>query len=51
VFGLIRLPLLIGAAFVAGVFYERDQAREACRAAGGVPQAGVCIGAAAGGEQ
>jgi len=43
-FGLIRLPLLLGVAFVAGVFYERSQAREACLVAGGTPQAGLCLG-------
>jgi hypothetical protein len=44
-FGLIRLPLLLCLAFVVGVFYERNQARKGCLAAGGALQDGLCIGA------
>lgn len=44
-FGLIRLPLLLGLAFIVGVFFERSQAREACLAAGGTMQAALCKGA------
>ena len=45
-FALFRLPLLLGLAFVGGVFFERSQARDACLAAGGDMQAGLCVGAA-----
>lgn len=42
-FRLIRLAILCLAAFVAGVFFERAGVSDACRQAGGVPQAGLCI--------
>lgn len=41
-FGLIRTPVLLLIAFVVGLFYERNQAGEACANAGGVPRDGVC---------
>jgi len=44
-FRLIRLPILLGIAFVTGVFYERNAAREVCEAAGGTKERALCIGA------
>lgn len=44
-FGLIRLPLLVGLAFVAGMLYERSEARTACLAAAGEMRDNLCIGA------
>jgi len=41
-FGLIRTPILILIAFVAGLMYERIQAGEACTDQGGVMRDGVC---------
>ncbi|MEO0380123.1 MAG: hypothetical protein AAF252_07605 [Pseudomonadota bacterium] len=41
-FGLIRTPILILIAFAAGLLYERSQAGEACRQAGGEIRDGVC---------
>lgn len=43
-FGLIRLPILMLLAFVAGVFFERDQRAETCVAEGGDMRAGLCRG-------
>ena len=44
-FMLIRLPLLLGVAFVAGMFYERGQQREVCENSGGVWTRGAyCVG-------
>ncbi len=44
-FGLIRTAILVLIAFVAGLLFERSQAGEACVAAGGTMQAGLCKGA------
>lgn len=41
-FGLIRLVVLCGVAFIAGVLYERHGAREACPPIG-VWQNGMCF--------
>ena len=41
-FGLIRTPLLVLIAFVAGLLYERYQAADACAGAGGKMHDGVC---------
>ncbi|MEP2891486.1 MAG: hypothetical protein ABJR46_03280 [Tateyamaria sp.] len=41
-FGLIRTPILLLIAFVAGLLYERNQAGEACVEAGGKKHDGVC---------
>lgn len=41
-FGLIRLVILCAVAFVAGVLYERNGAREACPPIG-IWQNGICI--------
>ena len=43
-FRLIRTILLIGAAFVTGVFYERNNARTVCLDGGGTWERGVCYG-------
>lgn len=42
-FRLIRLVIFTLFAFLAGVFYERLNAKEACVAAGGEPGNGLCI--------
>ena len=44
-FRLIRLPILLCIAFVAGVFYERSETRTLCTAAGGTMTGGLCTGA------
>ncbi len=44
-FRLIRLPFLLGAAFVAGIFYERAGVSEGCREEGGRMLNGICYGA------
>jgi len=41
-FGLIRLPILLLIAFIVGVFFERNNQREAC-AALGQWQDGICV--------
>ena len=41
-FGLFRTAILILIAFVAGLLFERNQAAEACTAAGGEYRDGVC---------
>ncbi len=41
-FGLIRLPVLLLIAFIAGVFFERNNQREACLPSGDW-QDGVCL--------
>ncbi|EBA05872.1 hypothetical protein [Sagittula stellata] len=42
-FGLIRLPILLLIAFVAGIFYERAQQEDSCAAMGGNwMRAGLC---------
>lgn len=41
-FGLIRTPLLILVAFVAGMLFERSQAANMCVTQGGVMRDGVC---------
>lgn len=43
-FRLIRLPFLLGIAFVIGVFYERNAALEKCTAEGGEMKSGICRG-------
>lgn len=43
-FRLIRLPFLLGIAFVVGVFYERNAALENCVELGGELNSGVCRG-------
>lgn len=43
-FGLLRLPILVLLAFLGGIFFERSQAVEACRAEGGTPRGGLCRG-------
>ncbi|MEM8537997.1 MAG: hypothetical protein AAGF56_09060 [Pseudomonadota bacterium] len=43
-FRFARLIILCCAAFVTGVFYERLNAAEACDAAGGTHQDGICVG-------
>ncbi len=45
-FGLIRSTILVLIAFVAGLMFERSNAGETCRAAGGTMQAGLCRGVA-----
>lgn len=45
-FRLIRLPFLLGIAFVIGVFYERNAGLEKCLDAGGDMQRGICRGVA-----
>jgi len=41
-FSLIRTPLLLLFAFVAGLLFERSQAGDACALAGGQMRDGVC---------
>lgn len=41
-FRLIRTPVLLLIAFVAGLLYERSQAADACLGAGGKMHDGVC---------
>ncbi|WP_299640238.1 hypothetical protein [uncultured Tateyamaria sp.] len=41
-FGLIRTPILILIAFLAGLMFERSQGAEACTDQGGVMRDGVC---------
>jgi len=41
-FGLVRLVIFAAVAFVAGVLYERNNASEACKAAGGQYARGLC---------
>jgi hypothetical protein len=41
-FRLIRLPILLGLAFLAGVIYEKQNARTLCEAAQGRYQNGLC---------
>lgn len=41
-FRLIRLPILLGLAFLAGVIYEKQNARTLCEAAQGRYQNGFC---------
>ncbi len=42
-FRLIRLAILLMAAFITGMAYERGQGRERCEASGGtVTSAGIC---------
>ncbi|MBT6191425.1 MAG: hypothetical protein HOI22_14355 [Tateyamaria sp.] len=41
-FGLIRTAILVTIAFVFGLFLERNQAADACIAAGGIARTGVC---------
>ncbi|MEP5152972.1 hypothetical protein [Planktotalea sp.] len=43
-FRLIRLPFLLGIAFVIGVFYERNAALEKCVQEGGTMKSGICRG-------
>ncbi|OJI93897.1 hypothetical protein LY10_00194 [Planktotalea frisia] len=43
-FRLIRLPIMFGAAFVLGVFSERNAALDKCLDAGGAMKSGVCRG-------
>ena len=43
-FGLIRTAMLVLVAFLSGLFFERSQAAEACRAEGGEPFGGICRG-------
>ena len=43
-FRLIRTVLLIGVAFVVGVFYERNGVRTVCLEGGGTWERGVCYG-------
>jgi hypothetical protein len=43
-FRLIRLPILLGTAFVIGVFYERNAALDKCLNAGGTMKSGICRG-------
>lgn len=45
-FGLIRTIILLLVAFVAGLFYERNQAGELCEAEGGALVRGICKGVA-----
>lgn len=40
----VRLIVLLGAAFLAGLLTERYNAAETCRAAGGEIDKGVCKG-------
>ena len=42
-FRLIRLPIFCGAAFVAGMIYERANIREACQMVEGVSINGLCM--------
>ncbi|MEM6373372.1 MAG: hypothetical protein AAF727_11415 [Pseudomonadota bacterium] len=41
-FSLIRTPVLLLVAFLAGLLFERSQAADACVAAGGMMRDGVC---------
>lgn len=41
-FGLIRTPILLMVAFVAGLMFERSQTAEACTTQGGTMRDGVC---------
>ena len=41
----VRMLLLILVAFLAGVFFERNNTSEKCTASGGVMDAGLCRGA------
>ncbi len=41
-FRLIRTVILVLIAFVAGLMFERSQAGDTCRAAGGEMQNGIC---------
>lgn len=43
-FRLIRLPIMFGAAYVLGVFSERNAALEKCLDAGGTLKSGICRG-------
>jgi len=43
-FGLIRTVILIGIAFIGGLMFERNQAGDACAAAGGTQVLGICRG-------
>ena len=43
-FRLIRLPIMLGIAFVLGVFYERNAALDKCLDAGGAMKSGICRG-------
>jgi len=43
-FRLIRLIVLVAAAFVIGVFYKRNTAREVCLNGGGVWERATCYG-------
>ena len=45
-FGLIRTAILVLIAFVAGLFFERNQAGEACASEGGDMVRGFCRGVA-----
>ena len=45
-FGLIRTAILIFVAFVGGLFFERNQAGEACTNEGGEMHRGICRGVA-----
>jgi hypothetical protein len=45
-FRLIRLPILLCAAFGAGYIYAELNQNERCDARGGTVQDGLCIGAA-----
>jgi len=43
-FRLIRLVLFVALAFVGGVLYERNAAREVCLAGGATWERGTCYG-------
>jgi hypothetical protein len=43
-FRLLRTLILVMIAFVAGVLYERNNARETCAAGGGLWLLDICIG-------
>lgn len=43
-FRLIRLVLFTCAAFIAGVFYERNNARTVCLDGNGTWERGICYG-------
>lgn len=45
-FRIIRALILVLVAFVAGLLFERSEARTACEDAGGVMQGGICRGVA-----
>lgn len=45
VFRPVRWVILLGAAFVAGLVYERSEARTRCLDMGGVMDGALCIGA------